>query len=62
MLALHVTAAGASGSGWRGTIRVLATAPGYLLWKLRILPEVWRASRAGSAWVRTARETPGEGE
>ena len=62
VLALHVTAAGASGSGWRGTIRVLATAPGYIFWKLRVLPEVWRASRAGSAWVRTARDIPGDGQ
>jgi len=56
ILALHVTAAGACGSGLWGTMKVLATAPGYILWKLQMLPEVRRASRADSAWVRTARD------
>jgi hypothetical protein len=62
VLALHVTVAGASGSGLRGTIKVLATAPAYIFWKLRMLPEVWRASREDSVWVRTARDTPGDGQ
>jgi len=62
VLALHVAGAGACGSGLRGTLKVLATAPAYVLWKLRMLPEVWRASRADSAWVRTARDTPGDGQ
>ncbi|MGD0097323.1 MAG: glycosyltransferase family 2 protein [Terracidiphilus sp.] len=62
VLAMHVVAAGCSGSGLRGTLRVLATAPGYVLWKLLMLPEVMRASRADSAWVRTARDTPGDGQ
>lgn len=62
VLALHITAAAASGPGGRGMIRTLAAVPGYLLWKLWILPEVWRASRAETLWVRTARETPGESE
>jgi len=62
VLTLHVTAAAACGSGWRGTIRVLAEAPAYIFWKLRIIPEVWRASRADSSWVRTARDTPGDSQ
>jgi GT2 family glycosyltransferase len=62
VIAFHVTAAGACGSGLRGTMRVLATVPAYIFWKLRILPEVWRASHADSAWVRTARGTPGDGQ
>jgi GT2 family glycosyltransferase len=62
VLTLHVTAAAACGSGLRGTIRVLATAPAYIFWKLWILPEVWRASRANSSWVRTARDTAGDGQ
>jgi hypothetical protein len=62
VLALHVTAAAASGSDLRGMLKVLATAPAYIFWKLWILPEVWRASRADSAWVRTARDTPGDGQ
>ena len=62
VLALHVTAAGTCGSGLRGTMKVLATAPAYIFWKMRMLPEVWRASRADSAWVRTARDIPGDGQ
>jgi cellulose synthase/poly-beta-1,6-N-acetylglucosamine synthase-like glycosyltransferase len=62
VLAFHVTAAAACGSGFWAMIRVLGTAPAYIFWKIWILPEVWRASRADSAWVRTARETPGDGQ
>jgi hypothetical protein len=62
VLSLHVTAAAACGSGLRGMIRVLAAAPAYIVWKFSVLPEVWRASRADSAWVRTARDTPGDGQ
>jgi cellulose synthase/poly-beta-1,6-N-acetylglucosamine synthase-like glycosyltransferase len=62
VLALHVATAAACGSGLRGTIKTLATAPGYIVWKFSVLPEVWRASRADSSWVRTARETPRDGQ
>jgi hypothetical protein len=62
VLTLHITAAAACGSGFWGMMRALATAPVYCLWKLWILPDVWRASRADSAWVRTARDTPGDGQ
>lgn len=62
VIAFHVTAAGACGSGLRGTMKVLATVPAYIFWKLRILPEVWRASHADSAWVRTARDSSGNGQ
>jgi hypothetical protein len=62
VLSLHVMAAAACGSGLLGTMKVLATVPGYIVWKIRILPEVWRSSRADSSWVRTARDTPGEGQ
>jgi GT2 family glycosyltransferase len=62
VLALHVTAAAVGGSGLWGTLRVLATVPAYIFWKLWILPDVWRASRADSLWVRTARDTPGDGQ
>lgn len=62
VLGLHVSAASACGSGLRGTMKVLATVPGYIVWKFRILPEVWRASRADSSWVRTARDVPGDSQ
>jgi hypothetical protein len=62
VLTLHITAAAACGSGFWGKMRALATAPAYCFWKLWILPDVWRASRADSAWVRTARDIPGDGQ
>jgi cellulose synthase/poly-beta-1,6-N-acetylglucosamine synthase-like glycosyltransferase len=62
VLALHVTAAAVGGSGLRGTLRVMATVPAYIFWKLWMLPNIWRASRADSLWVRTARDTPGDGQ
>ncbi|MGD0939051.1 MAG: glycosyltransferase family 2 protein [Terracidiphilus sp.] len=62
ILALHVVTAAACGSGLTGTMKALTSVPGYIFWKIRILPEVWRASRADSLWVRTARETPGDGQ
>jgi hypothetical protein len=57
VLTLHVMAAAACGSGFWKMMKVLATAPAYIIWKLWILPDVWRASRANTAWVRTARES-----
>ncbi|MGD0857915.1 MAG: glycosyltransferase family 2 protein [Terracidiphilus sp.] len=62
VLSAHVTVAATCGSGFWGTIRVLWAAPAYCFWKLSILPDVWRASRADSAWVRTARDLPGDGQ
>jgi cellulose synthase/poly-beta-1,6-N-acetylglucosamine synthase-like glycosyltransferase len=62
VLALHVTAAAVGSSGLQGTLRVLATVPAYIFWKLWMLPDVWRASRADSLWVRTARDTPGDSQ
>jgi len=62
VLALHVTAAAVDGSSIRGTLRVLAVVPAYIFWKLWMLPDVWRASRADSLWVRTARDTPGDSQ
>jgi hypothetical protein len=61
VLTAHVTVAAACGPGFWGTMRVLITAPAYFFWKLSILPDVWRASRPDSAWVRTARDAPGDG-
>jgi cellulose synthase/poly-beta-1,6-N-acetylglucosamine synthase-like glycosyltransferase len=60
VLIVHVSAAAACGSGFWRTMRVLTTAPAYIFWKLWIFPEIWRASRANSAWVRTARDSPAD--
>lgn len=55
VLLLHVFTAAFSGPGFWETIRALSTVPGYILWKLWILPEIWRTSRSNAAWVRTER-------
>jgi cellulose synthase/poly-beta-1,6-N-acetylglucosamine synthase-like glycosyltransferase len=60
VLLFHVTVAAASGPGLRATMEALAYVPGYILWKIRIFPEIWRASRANAVWVSTKREAPVE--
>jgi cellulose synthase/poly-beta-1,6-N-acetylglucosamine synthase-like glycosyltransferase len=52
----HVLAAAWSGSDFAGDMRVLARAPGYILWKLCMLPRLLRSSRPEAAWVRTERQ------
>jgi len=61
VLLFHVTTAAVSGHGFWGTMKALSTAPGYILWKLRIFPEIWRTSRANAVWVHTERESPANG-
>lgn len=53
---LHVLTAAASASGFWGAIKIFMAVPGYMFWKLAILPEVWRTSRANSVWIRTGRD------
>ena len=53
----HVLTAAWSGSDFAGDMRILARAPGYLLWKLCMVPRLLRSSRADAAWVRTERPT-----
>jgi cellulose synthase/poly-beta-1,6-N-acetylglucosamine synthase-like glycosyltransferase len=52
----HVLAAAWSGSDFAGDMRVLARVPGYILWKLCMLPSLLRSSRPEAAWVRTERK------
>lgn len=54
-IAGHVLTAAWSGTDFAGDMRILARAPGYLLWKLCMLPRLLRNSRADAAWVRTER-------
>ena len=61
VLLFHVTVAAVSGPGLWGTMRALSSAPGYILWKLWIFPDIWRTSRANAPWVRTERESPADG-
>ncbi|SNS47654.1 Glycosyltransferase, catalytic subunit of cellulose synthase and poly-beta-1,6-N-acetylglucosamine synthase [Granulicella rosea] len=37
------------------TLRALASAPGYMVWKLMMIPKTRAASRQNAAWVRTKR-------
>ncbi len=39
-------------------LRALVSAPGYLLWKLAMLPRTRLAARRNAAWVRTGRNLP----
>jgi cellulose synthase/poly-beta-1,6-N-acetylglucosamine synthase-like glycosyltransferase len=57
VIALHVLVAAANGPDFRGAIKALVTSPIYILWKLWMLPRIWRASRADTLWVRTSRDT-----
>ena len=62
VLLLHLTVAAVSGPGLWETVKVLSNAPGYVLWKLWIFPEIWRTSRANAAWVRTERESASDNQ
>jgi cellulose synthase/poly-beta-1,6-N-acetylglucosamine synthase-like glycosyltransferase len=52
----HVLASAWSGSDFAGDMRILARVPGYILWKLCMLPSLLRSSRPEAAWVRTERQ------
>ena len=56
VIACHVLVSAWSGTDFAGDMRVLARAPGYILWKLFMLPSLVRSSRTNSAWVRTERD------
>jgi len=44
------------GNDFAGDLRILARAPGYILWKLSLMPSILRSSRTSAAWVRTERQ------
>ena len=56
MIGLHVLVAAWKGPGFYEDIRVLARVPGYILWKLCIIPQLLQGSRLNAAWIRTERE------
>jgi len=62
ILIVHVITAAACGSDFWGSMRILMTIPFYIFWKLRMIPEIWHNSRATSAWVRTERISPVDGQ
>jgi cellulose synthase/poly-beta-1,6-N-acetylglucosamine synthase-like glycosyltransferase len=55
VIAGHVVVAAWAGPDFGGTLRLLATAPFYILWKFRLLPKFVRASSRRAAWIRTDR-------
>ena len=55
VVALHVLTAAWAGDDFLGEVRLLLTAPAYILWKLRLVPRLLRGSSASAAWVRTER-------
>jgi cellulose synthase/poly-beta-1,6-N-acetylglucosamine synthase-like glycosyltransferase len=57
VVAAHVLTAAWAGPDVMGTLRVLAMAPFYILWKFRLVPGLLRASAAQAVWVRTERKT-----
>jgi cellulose synthase/poly-beta-1,6-N-acetylglucosamine synthase-like glycosyltransferase len=61
VLLFHLTVAALEGPGIWETMKALSSVPAYILWKLWMLPEIWRTTRAGAAWVRTERESPANG-
>ncbi|WP_446745074.1 glycosyltransferase family 2 protein [Silvibacterium acidisoli] len=57
VVTLHVLAAAAAGPDFLGTLRLLAMAPFYILWKLRLIPSILRGSKGKADWVRTDRDS-----
>jgi cellulose synthase/poly-beta-1,6-N-acetylglucosamine synthase-like glycosyltransferase len=51
----HVLAAAWSGTDFAGDMLILVRAPGYILWKLCMIPSLLRGSRPEAVWVRTER-------
>ncbi len=54
---LYVLVAAGLGPAPGATLGALAAAPGYLIWKVMMLPKTRLAARGGGAWVRTKRNT-----
>ncbi len=52
---LYVIVAASLSDDPRATLKALAAAPGYLLWKIMMIPRTRLASRKNATWVRTER-------
>jgi cellulose synthase/poly-beta-1,6-N-acetylglucosamine synthase-like glycosyltransferase len=55
VVAGHVLVAAWAGPHFFKTLRLLAMAPLYILWKFRLVPKLLRSSQAEAAWIRTSR-------
>lgn len=51
----HVLLAAWAGPHFIKTLRLLAMAPLYIIWKFRLIPRLLRTSQAEAVWVRTTR-------
>jgi cellulose synthase/poly-beta-1,6-N-acetylglucosamine synthase-like glycosyltransferase len=56
IILMHVLAAVFAGPRCLRTLRLLIIVPFYLIWKMRLVPSVLRASSAKAAWIRTDRK------
>ena len=52
----HVLIAVRLGGGGLTDVKTLATVPFYIVWKLSLLPKLWRNARENAPWQRTDRE------
>ena len=55
LVAVHVLASLRVAGGSAEDLRAIASVPGYVARKAKLVPEVVAASRVGQAWVRTQR-------
>lgn len=53
---VHLLAAAACGQDFWGSLRSVLNVPAYILWKLWMIPKIWRASRTNAEWIRTQRD------
>ena len=58
VIAMHVLAAAWADGDRLGTLKLLAVAPFYILWKVSLLPRLLKSSSGNAAWIRTDRGTP----
>ena len=57
VLLLYIAVSASLATSPLAALRALISAPGYLLWKLAVLPRTRLAARRNAAWVRTDRNT-----
>jgi len=56
-IALYVVVAAMLGPEPRAMLRALASVPGFMIWKVMMIPRTRLAARSGATWVRTARNS-----
>jgi len=56
VIGFHVLVAAWKGPDFFEDLRVLASVPGYIFWKVSIIPHLVQGARHNAAWIRTDRE------